>query len=512
MPAEQALITLQVKENQHYVNTVGTFGVASAGQNWDRAASAVHRFALSLCLRLPLFLFLFVDDTFMLCEKGDLPLILPILISFMMTLGYPLIQRKFWLDQHLIWVGFAIDLNNKVVGIAEVKRRFILEKLTEFLAAAVIPPLVDFKALAGSLNWAAQLAWPIRSFIAGLYAFEKSFPNTKDALPIELREELFIWLLFLQSPRFMRPCVDPPIPPRRFIITDACARSPYDEQDVAWDSGMGIGGMLCEIVNGKARIISWFACEIRFDLFPWAAALKEPHRIINFLELIGTNVAARLWITGHSDPNELRWQDAIIITDNEGNSCIINKGFTSARPLAWALHELIAFALDRSIRFHALHWQGDSTELSQIADQLSRGLMRLDDYPEASLDLYDNGFWYTDIRQKCPSNFREIMKLKDRKRAIKETRRTKGGMIAPVIPRLPKGLKAHRKRQKKMREMELSLELDNELKEAEPNDPVASLSKGGPKRADLDNACTKWASMGFSLSLSFRNNPKRVIK
>ena len=126
--------------------------------------------------------------------------------------------------------------------------------------------------------------------------------------------------------------------------------------------------------------------------------------------------------------------------------------------------------------------------------------MRLEDYPEVSPDLYNNEFWNTDIRQKCPTNFREIMKLKDRKRIIKETRRTKGGMIAPVIPRQPKGLKAHRKRQKKMREMELSLEIDNELALAKPDDPVASLSRGGPCRADLDNAYARWATMGFSLS------------
>ena len=233
--------------------------------------------------------------------------------------------------------------------------------------------------------------------------------------------------------------------------------------------------------------------------------IKEPHRVINFLEMIGTFIGARLFAIGHNNPDELRWTDFDIITDNIGNKFIINKCFTSCRPVAWALHELIALSLDKSIRFNATFKGGESGELSQKTDQISRGLLQLEANLRVFPNLFHKSFWFTDIRKKSLENFSKIIRLKDRKRLIKKIRRAKGGGEATVIPRMPKGLKADRKRKKKLREMQLSLITDKELKQMKSNPQIASLSKGGPSRADLDNAAKIWAEHGFDIKSSLND-------
>ena len=43
---EHGLVATVGRDGMFYANTAGAFGVVSAGQNWDRLASAVHRWAL----------------------------------------------------------------------------------------------------------------------------------------------------------------------------------------------------------------------------------------------------------------------------------------------------------------------------------------------------------------------------------------------------------------------------------------------------------------------------------
>ena len=51
-----------------YANTVGAFGAASAGRNWDRLSSEVHRWALKLVVAKEVFILLFSGDTLFLAE------------------------------------------------------------------------------------------------------------------------------------------------------------------------------------------------------------------------------------------------------------------------------------------------------------------------------------------------------------------------------------------------------------------------------------------------------------
>ena len=61
---EHGLVSIMGPDGKFYANTVGTFGVVSAGQNWDRLASAVRRWALKLFEKKKVYLLLFPTAQF----------------------------------------------------------------------------------------------------------------------------------------------------------------------------------------------------------------------------------------------------------------------------------------------------------------------------------------------------------------------------------------------------------------------------------------------------------------
>ena len=57
--SEHGLVSIMGPNGLFYANAVGTFGTVSAGQNWDRLASASHRWALVLVDKRKVFLLFF---------------------------------------------------------------------------------------------------------------------------------------------------------------------------------------------------------------------------------------------------------------------------------------------------------------------------------------------------------------------------------------------------------------------------------------------------------------------
>ena len=59
--------------------------------------------------------------------------------------------------------------------------------------------------------------------------------------------------------------------------------------------------------------------------------------------------------------------------------------------------------------------------------------------------------------------------------------------------------------------MQLSLIIDKELKDGKMSAQIASLSKGGPSRAELDNAAKIWAEQGFDIGSPTHNRAEKPI-
>ena len=99
----------------YYASTVGTFGVASAGRNWGRLASAVHRWGLKLLGGEKVYVLLFSGDAIFLTEDEIFEETFLTFIYFLLIIGYPLSEKKFWVDSDLIWLGFSLNIPKKNV-------------------------------------------------------------------------------------------------------------------------------------------------------------------------------------------------------------------------------------------------------------------------------------------------------------------------------------------------------------------------------------------------------------
>ena len=111
----------------YYANTVGTFGVVSAGQNWDSLASAVRRWGLKLVGGEKVYLLLFSGDAIFLTENEIFDEAFLAFIFFLLIIGYPLGEKKFWVKDDLVWLCFPLNIPEKKCGIFEAGRRFALE-------------------------------------------------------------------------------------------------------------------------------------------------------------------------------------------------------------------------------------------------------------------------------------------------------------------------------------------------------------------------------------------------
>ena len=96
-------------------------------------------------------------------------------IFFLLIIGYPLSEKKFWAKDDLVWSGFSLNIPERKCGIFDVKRRFALEKV-QLLKGIKEPSLNQVQSVEGPLQWVSQMCPWLRPFLAGLYAF---FENKK---------------------------------------------------------------------------------------------------------------------------------------------------------------------------------------------------------------------------------------------------------------------------------------------------------------------------------------------
>ena len=182
--------------------------------------------------------------------------------------------------------------------------------------------------------------------------------------------ELRIWEVFLEKPRY--------ITPKSFFRKSTkpgdlhgCLRKiALRERQINWSSQIGIGGIL--LVNGEIK--EFFSLEVSKRVSPWLKGLKQPHRMINFFELLATYIGLRLWSPNRLENKDLKWLEIPMTTDNLGNDFILKKKYTSKRPTAWMLQEIAARSLTNNITITSDRKKGDSGKWSILADKVSRNI------------------------------------------------------------------------------------------------------------------------------------------
>ena len=101
-----------------FVNTVGTFGIASASYCWSRVAGAIGRLLQYLSGHTTTSWHMLVADDYLL-ECGGAEYRSRLLLFFVLyaVVGVPLSWHETCGGDTLVWVGFEIHLRSRSVGI-----------------------------------------------------------------------------------------------------------------------------------------------------------------------------------------------------------------------------------------------------------------------------------------------------------------------------------------------------------------------------------------------------------
>ena len=105
-----------------WLNTVGTFGVGSAGYWWGRAGAAVIRLAHYLQGRdRMLWMLLYSDDSWVTAGGPDPERDLLLHLLALVVMGTPMAWHKLKGGTALEWIGYALDVARFELGVTETR-------------------------------------------------------------------------------------------------------------------------------------------------------------------------------------------------------------------------------------------------------------------------------------------------------------------------------------------------------------------------------------------------------
>ena len=117
-----------------------------------------------------------------------------------MILGYPFIEKKLWVKNELVWLGFPIDVAAKMRNFRSETSFFARKSAT--ISKLKNPSVNQVQSAAGSLQWVSQMCLWLRPFLACLYAFFENRGEFEKNWQKNRRLRVKIWEIFLKSPRF----------------------------------------------------------------------------------------------------------------------------------------------------------------------------------------------------------------------------------------------------------------------------------------------------------------------
>ena len=300
------------EEEVLYLNTVGTFGVASAAFWWARVAASMQRILWQILpANDPLYKLLYADDGLCLASGPRYKRVLLAVLLFITVLGAPLSWRKTRGGQTVEWLGYWIDLRQGSVGIAEHKVAWLRTWISKALEDQGVLAR-EMKAALGRMGFLSGPLKHARPFLAIIYRWTAHLGQgafVKIPLAVQLTMRYFLAAVEAKP---VRPPKSLPRVGGEIFRVDAKA-----------DKGLvSIGGW--ESFGGtppdRAR---WFSVVLDRSNAPWIFVKGEPFKLIAALELLAITVAVMIF--GPGAP----WQDhagrsvLTAYTDNLVNSYVL---------------------------------------------------------------------------------------------------------------------------------------------------------------------------------------------
>ena len=158
--------------DEWWVNTVGTYGMASAQLYWGRMAAILLRIAYAVFPEVD-WGFVFVDDFAWLLRESSSSLLATSLCLLLLALGTPLSWKKTLLAEVNTWLGFVIDPKGPCVQMARDKHLLVMGILEELKSGKVMSASQIASAL-GRLQWATTACPLTKPFLQPFWAWKKA--------------------------------------------------------------------------------------------------------------------------------------------------------------------------------------------------------------------------------------------------------------------------------------------------------------------------------------------------
>ena len=339
-----------------FLNTVGTFGLASASYWWFRLMSGLGRLLYYSHGRDATTLLSYVDDLIWLTQSPFGLIRILASIFLLEILGMPFAWRKFRGGTEHSWIGFSVFAFERRLGISQSRADWLIGWIRRTRAEGRVR-VADLSAVVGRLSFTFTLLPLFRPFLGPLYAWTCAVNHCHVLrLPKAVSVILaFLELLLMKGHRTIavhreaRPSVE-------FFRTDAKAEG----------SAMVIAGWACFDASDP-RKCRWFSEELTHLEAPHFFMSGEPYRAIASLELLATLVAILLFEPGEGSSGSFSCSAG---TDNMGKSHLTSRWLTTSFPLVAALMELAIVLHSRSLDL-SLHWLPRLQ--NTLADSLTNG-------------------------------------------------------------------------------------------------------------------------------------------
>ena len=312
-----------------YLNTRGTFGVASAAFWWGRVAGTCFRVLHRLMPQDSLFyLLLFADDGLILSGGPRYQFQVVAILLFLEVMEMPLSWRKCRGGFETEWIGYQVDIRSWSVGVSEKKVAWLVQWVDRLVAEGQVLGR-EFKAGIGRMGFLAGAIRAARPFLAPLYATSArvgptSFVTLHMAVKLSLT---FFKMVVSEKPRKIVSSL-----PR--VLGEVFRVDAMADQD-----GIAVGGW--ESYNGRSPSQArWFSLKLTKKNAPWLYVKGEPFRVIAAAELVGVLVALvvfgkeAVWKRG---AGRLRVSG---FTDNLGNSYVLDRFLAMRFPMNVVLMEV----------------------------------------------------------------------------------------------------------------------------------------------------------------------------
>ena len=410
-PEDWGLQACRTDESSSFVwlNTVGTFGVASAAVHWSHLFSGIQRAVYYLTGTLKLFLLTYVDDLLFITQGKAATDAIVVALLFMVVLGVPFSWHKCKGGTQVEWVGYYVDLEQKSVGISEKRADWICNWVETTVAAGVVK-LHDFSAVLGRLSFAMAAIEHLRPFLGPLYAWSAALENVVHArLP-----KAVIYILRFIEHMLKHGWRTRPVGPLQEARRELFRADAKAEGEV-----ICIGGWAVED-GPDTKSCRWFSERLTRSNAPWAFLAGESFRAIASLELFATLVSLVLF-----KPACYKGSMKISAgTDNLGNTHLIARLMSTKFPLCAILMEVAAVLMDGNHDLQ-LEWlpRLQNQEADNLTNEIFHGFSE-DRRLRFRMEEYE-GLVLQAMLNLGMELYEDVRKARDRK--VSQTKRVKTG-------------------------------------------------------------------------------------